>query len=39
VIGFFVVGAVILARVDVAKGQAAAREWTARHAELAPRPN
>ena len=30
VIGFFVVGAVLLARVDVAKGQAAAREWTAR---------
>jgi UMF1 family MFS transporter len=30
VIGFFVVGAVLLSRVDVAKGQAAAREWTER---------
>ena len=39
VIGFFVVGAALLARVDVAKGQAAAREWTARHAQPAARPN
>jgi len=39
VIGFFVVGAALLARVDVAKGQAAAREWTARHAQPVARPN
>jgi UMF1 family MFS transporter len=33
VIGFFVVGAVLLFRVDVPRGQAAAREWTAARSE------
>jgi len=34
VIGFFVVGAILLWRVDVSTGQRAAAEWTARHASL-----